>query len=198
MLNLPTVRKVIWHMTRGLKARIDNAIQRAVVLRVNDALQGQQVQLDLGAGVVVDLVEHFQPYGLSAHPVRGAEALCLSIGGRSDNPAAVGVMDRRFRPRDMHEGEVALHSDKAVGVFIDEHGVTHLGSRDAAEAVAVARRVKEELEALSTYLDSHTHTYSDQGTPTLSSGPESAPGVADPAPSPGSVAARSVLAPGSS
>ena len=34
-MNLPTVRKVIWHMTRGLKARIDNVVQRAVVLRIN-------------------------------------------------------------------------------------------------------------------------------------------------------------------
>lgn len=90
--------------------RIMLCIGRGVVRQVDDAADLQRVQVSLLAEEDRDQVERLQPYGLSAVPVPGAEAVVVAIAGNRDHPVAVAVDDRRFRPRGLQPGEVCVYS----------------------------------------------------------------------------------------
>lgn len=87
-----------------------NLVARAVLALVDDARKLQSVQVDLLDGETRADVERFQQYGLSSVPEPGAEAVMLAVGGSRSHMVAVAVDDRRYRPRDLKEGEVCLYS----------------------------------------------------------------------------------------
>jgi phage gp45-like len=93
-----------------ISRRIMLCIGRGVVRQADDAADLQRLQVSLLAEEDRDQVERFQPYGLSAVPVPGAEAVVVAIAGNRDHPVAIAVDDRRFRPRDLQPGEVCLYS----------------------------------------------------------------------------------------
>ncbi|MDO8421571.1 MAG: phage baseplate assembly protein V [Parvibaculum sp.] len=117
-------------MLDPLKRSISNRVQRAVVNLVNDALKMQRVQVGILAGEVKDSVERFQNFGFTGHPVPGAEAVILRLGGGSDHAVIIAVDDRRFRKTDLVEGESAvydafgkfIHLTKDGGIIIDAAG----------------------------------------------------------------------------
>ncbi|SMF77466.1 phage baseplate assembly protein V [Tistlia consotensis] len=95
-----------------LHRRVMLMIGRAVLRLVDDAGGLQRVQASLLAGETRSSVERFQQYGFTAHPLDGADALLLFIGGNRDHPVAVAVDDRRHRKRDLQPGEVAVYTDE--------------------------------------------------------------------------------------
>lgn len=105
-----------------IKRRVLLMVGRGVVRLVNDSLAVQGVQLTLLQGEVRDGVEHFQPYGLAAHPHPGAEAVVVSVGGSRDHAVAVVVGDRRYRLKALAEGEVALYDDEGSVVHLQRGG----------------------------------------------------------------------------
>lgn len=86
-----------------------NLVSRATVAMSNAAARMQALQLRLYAGEVRDSVEHFEDYGFTAHPMPGAEAIVISVGGDRSNAVAVRVTDRRYRPTDLKPGEVCIY-----------------------------------------------------------------------------------------
>lgn len=113
-----------------MKRAIANRVQRAVVSLVNDSLKMQKMQVKILADEVKDGVERFQNFGFTAHPVTGAEAIILRLGGGSDHAVIIAVDDRRFRKKDLVEGESAvydafgkfIHLTKDSGIIIDAAG----------------------------------------------------------------------------
>ena len=93
-----------------LARRILLAIGVGQVRRVDDAGDLQRVQVSMLAAEDRDRVERYQPYGLSAHPLPGAEAVVVAIAGNRDHPVVIALDDRRHRPRDLQPGEVCLYS----------------------------------------------------------------------------------------
>lgn len=93
-----------------LHRRVMLAIGRAVLRQADDAGGAQRLQVSLLAGETRGEVERFQDYGFSSHPIAGAEAVVVSVGGNRDNPVAVVVADRRSRPQGLAAGEVCIHS----------------------------------------------------------------------------------------
>ena len=63
-----------------------NIVARGVLTRVDDARTMQTVQLTLLEGEVQEGAERFQSYGLSAHPLSGAEALVVFVGADRSHP----------------------------------------------------------------------------------------------------------------
>ncbi|MNG09125.1 Bacteriophage Mu Gp45 protein [compost metagenome] len=61
-------------------------------------------------------MEHLEPYGFTACPLAGAEALAGFIGGDRSHAVVIVVADRRFRLQGLKSGEVALYTDE--GDFI--------------------------------------------------------------------------------
>jgi len=103
--------------------RIRMMISRAVVGRVNDAPKIQELQVELLADETQDEVEHFQTYGLAAHPKPGAEAVMVAVGGTRSAGIVIAVADRRYRMTGLQEGEVALHDDLGQVVHLTRDGI---------------------------------------------------------------------------
>ena len=99
-----------------MKNGIANFLARGVVALGNSASKLQSLQLRLLAGEVKDNVEHLEPYGYTASPLEGAEALAGFIGGDRSHAVVIVVADRRFRLQGLKPGEVALYTDE--GDFI--------------------------------------------------------------------------------
>ena len=89
-----------------------NILARGVVALGNSASKLQSLQLRLLAGEVKDNVEHLEPYGFTACPKEGAEALAGFIGGDRSHGVVIVVADRRFRLQGLKPGEVALYTDE--------------------------------------------------------------------------------------
>jgi phage baseplate assembly protein V len=102
------------HLNRALQPlmhRIKLAVSRGKVRLVykGNAYKTQRLQVELLAGELSDVMEHFEPYGFTASPVLGAEALVHFLGGNRAHGIAGVVSDGRSRPRTLSEGEVAIY-----------------------------------------------------------------------------------------
>lgn len=82
-----------------------------VVLAVAGKMM-QTLQVRLTANELKDNVEHFEPYGLTSHPLPGAEVLTLFLGGDRSNAVVVVASDRRYRIKELAPGEVAIYTDE--------------------------------------------------------------------------------------
>ncbi|RTY77176.1 phage baseplate assembly protein V [Pseudomonas marginalis] len=91
---------------------LTNFLARGVVALANSASKLQSLQLRLLAGEVKDQVEHLEPYGFTACPHAGAEALAGFIGGDRSHGVVIVVADRRFRLQGLSSGEVAMYTDE--------------------------------------------------------------------------------------
>ena len=84
-------------------------VGRAVLTVVNDATGLQTVQVEGLPGEVIDGAERFQMYGITSHPLKGADALVLAVGGVRQH-SIILIDDRRYRPRGLEEGEVCVYN----------------------------------------------------------------------------------------
>ena len=166
---------------RRLRQMLQTVVSRAVVLLVNDIPKLQELQVSLYADETLDGVERFQQYGFASHPMPGAEAICLSLGGNRDHTVVIAVDDRRYRLH-VAEGEVALYDDMGNYVHLKRAGgidivspaevnvaapslgltgaVTVTGELTVAGAF-VATSVADEtgdLAAIRSAYNTHTHT----------------------------------------
>lgn len=82
----------------------------------------QQVQLAGNSGTVRDKVHHAQPYGLSARPTKGAEAVVVNLGGDVAQSICILIADRRY-VLELEEGEAALHDDQGQKVHLTRSGI---------------------------------------------------------------------------
>lgn len=97
-------------MTVAGKLRV--LVSRAVLALVNDAAKLQGVQVTLLDEETRSEIERFQQYGFSCHPLEGAEAIVLAVGGSRSHMVALSIDDRRYRKKDLEPGEVALYTDE--------------------------------------------------------------------------------------
>ena len=111
-------------MAAPLARRVSNMVARGVVSAVNAASKMQGVQVRLLAGEIKDRLEQFEPYGLTAHPHEGAEAVVVFLGGDRSHGVTVVVADRRYRLTGLQKGEVALHDDQGQVVYLTRDGIT--------------------------------------------------------------------------
>ena len=98
-------------MMRALESRVRLMFGRAIVRLVDDARLAQELQIDLLEDESQDAVEHLQPYGFAAHPHAGAEAVVGCVGGLRSHAIVLAVADRRYRLKNLAQGEVALYDD---------------------------------------------------------------------------------------
>lgn len=102
----------------SLSRRLGMVVSRAVVKLVNDAAKLQGVQIVLLDNEARAQVERFQDYGLTSVPFADAEAIAVAVGGSRGHMVVLAVDDRRYRKKDMEEGEVALYTDEGDYVLL--------------------------------------------------------------------------------
>lgn len=90
--------------------RIRLLVSRGVLKLVDDSLKLQGVQVSLLGGEPA-WAERFQEYGYTSHPHPGAEAVVAAVGGARAHLVALAIDDRRYRVKDLAEGEVAMYDD---------------------------------------------------------------------------------------
>lgn len=104
--DLEVVRRLIRTELAALERRVATQVTRGVVERVDDT-PTQALQVTGYPGDVLP-VEHLQPYGLSAHPPTGAQALIVCVGGR-EHAVAISCDDRRYRPAGLPAHDTVLY-----------------------------------------------------------------------------------------
>lgn len=99
------------------------AATRGIIRHVASLAGRQTLQVEGLAGEVIDACEHWQPYGLTAHPPAGAEAVMLSLGGNRSHAVAVVAEHRDHRPRGLDEGESCVYDAAGQQVYLSWDGV---------------------------------------------------------------------------
>lgn len=109
-------------MIEDLARRVRHLVSRGAVnaLDATTKLQGIAAKI---AGVDIPLAEHFEPYGFTARPRGGAEAIVLHVGGDEEHPIVICVADRRYRLTTLESGEVALYDDQQQAVILARDGI---------------------------------------------------------------------------
>ena len=95
-----------------------NLLVRGTVVLGNAAKKMQALQMRLLAGEVKDNLEHFEPYGLTSHPLPGAEGIAAFLGGDRSHGIVLVVSDRRYRIQGMEPGEVAIYTDEGDKIHL--------------------------------------------------------------------------------
>lgn len=102
---------------------IQNAFSRGVVSVVNAAAKMQGLQVQLLDGEAKDAIEHFEPYGFTAHAHAGAEVAVSFVEGDRSHGIALAVADRRYRIVGMKAGEVCVYDDLGQKVHLTREGI---------------------------------------------------------------------------
>lgn len=121
---------------RPLAQRLQLMIGRAVVLLVNDGLKLQGLQVSLLSDEMRDEVERFQEYGFTSHPHVGAEAVAACVAGSRDHVLVIAVDDRRYRLRNLAQGEVAIYTDEGDKVLLKRGGIVEVTASTKVRLVA--------------------------------------------------------------
>ena len=111
-------------LARGLQ----NLFSRGVVSAVNPNSKMQTVQIQLLTGEGKDNVEHFEPYGYTAHPHVGAEQATGFVEGDRSHGIVLVVSDRRYRLTGLAAGEVAIYDDQGQKVHLTRNGIVIMGA----------------------------------------------------------------------
>ena len=98
--------------------RVAMLIVRGRCALVDDKKKLQRHQVQLLEDETKDNVERFQTYGITSHPLPGAEVLVAFLGGGRDHGIVVGCDDRRHRVQDLEPGDVALYTDEGIALHI--------------------------------------------------------------------------------
>jgi phage baseplate assembly protein V len=130
-----------------LARRVQLLVSRAVVRLVDASYLCQELQLTAYAEEVLGGIEHAEPYGYTAHPLPGAEALIASLGGRRSHSVAFVVGDRRFRVRNLAPGEVALYTDEGDTIHFRRGQVIDINAGNEVRIRAAQRIVATCAEA---------------------------------------------------
>lgn len=87
-------------------------IGRALINLIDDTKKCQQMQLQVLADEVRSNAENYQNYGFTSRAFAGAEAIVVFVGGDRSHPVVIATEDRRYRKKNLAEGEVALYTDE--------------------------------------------------------------------------------------
>lgn len=108
--------------------KLGSIISRCTVALVDAKKKMQSLQIRLVSGHPKDAVEHMEPYGFTSHPIGGAEGVMVCPGGDVSHSIVILVSDRRFRMRELEQGEVAIFDDLGQSVHLTRSGIVVKGS----------------------------------------------------------------------
>ena len=150
---------------RKAVGRLVSLVRTAVINRVDDSQDVQEVQVTSLEDEVDDAVPMYQPLGVSFTPEAGAETLTVSVGSDAANKIALAAQARGRRPTDAEEGCGGVYRplDGTWALYVAEDGTLHLAERDAADFVALASKVDTEIARLWTVLTTWTVVAQDGG-----------------------------------
>jgi phage baseplate assembly protein V len=106
----------------NIRARIFRLIGRAKLTTVSNTKKTQLVQVKALKDETITDIERFQEYGFETYPKADAETLIVFPGGNRDQGSVVCIMDTRYRPTDLKEGEVQVYDWKGSFIYLKDDG----------------------------------------------------------------------------
>jgi len=107
-MNLNDFKRLI----NPLKNKIFLLLGRGILTVINNSELTQKIQIIALNEETISDMERFQEYGFESYPLEKAEVLAAFFNGNRDHGIAVCVHDRRYRPKDLIEGEVAIYTNE--------------------------------------------------------------------------------------
>lgn len=143
--------------------RLGNLLARGVVSVVNAAAKMQVLQVKLLAGEAKAGLEHFEPYGFTAHPHAGAEALAVFLDGDRSHGIVIVTPDRRYRLTGLAAGEVALYTDEGDKIVLKRGNVIEITAATKVRMVTplleVTGEIKDRCDADGMTMEGMRQTY---------------------------------------
>ncbi|MBS7546253.1 phage baseplate assembly protein V [Ancylobacter oerskovii] len=112
------------------RRRASQTMARGVISRTNSGRKMQEVDIRLLADENKSGVEHWEPYGITAAPHEGAEALVAFPTGKRSHAVVIAVGDRRYRLKGLQGGEVALYDDQGQKLLLGRDGIAIVSAGD--------------------------------------------------------------------
>lgn len=106
-----------------VRAEVHNMISRGVITDVDDGKLMQSLGIKLQNGHRPTKVEHWHPYGMTYHPHTDAEVLAFALNGDRDHIVVLPGADRRYRLKNLAQGEFAVHDDQGQKVHFTRDAV---------------------------------------------------------------------------
>ena len=164
--------------------RVKNIVVRGVVQLSDPSKLMQTLQVTLLKDEVKDNVNHVEAHGFTSRPKQGAEAVLLCPGGNRSSAFAIMVSDRRFRVKDLGEGEVAMYDDANNLIHFKQNKTIAIKSDTSVDVTAPNVTMsgnlivggdiisdgdvidaKGSMQEMRDTFNSHPHPYTDEGSP---------------------------------
>lgn len=110
-------------MPDPMESRIRMMVSRGTLSGADDAPGVQALQIELLDDEVAEDVERIGEYGFTSKPHAGAEVAMVFVGGLRSHGLVIGIEDRRYRLKDMEDGEVAIYDDLGQCVHLKRDGI---------------------------------------------------------------------------
>lgn len=131
---------------KRLNRSIRLMVGRGIVKGVDDTGGIQRLQVTGLKDEVLDGRDRYQNYGLTSHPLPGAQEVMASVGGNRSNTVIIVVDDARYRLTALAPGEVALYDDQGQVVHIKRNGIELTGNNILLQTDGVCRIDADKLE----------------------------------------------------
>ena len=125
-MNQKALFQVIKKALAPLMRSIQLTVGRCILEAVSDIEGIQGVKVSLLEGEVKEM-ERFQNYGFTSRPGKGAEGVCVFVGGNREHGICIALDDRTFRLKGLADGQVALYDQAGAKVLLKNDGTIEIG-----------------------------------------------------------------------
>jgi phage baseplate assembly protein V len=119
-------------VSNGIRARIYRVIGRALLTAIKNSGKTQVIQVKGFDKETITDIERFQEYGFESYPKKDSESLIIFPGGNRDQGCVICVMDTRYRPTDLSDGDVCVYNlNSNQRVWLKADGSTKITNKEA-------------------------------------------------------------------
>jgi phage baseplate assembly protein V len=143
------IQRAIAKACEPLKRRVMQMVGRCVLTAAADDSEGiQKLQVSILSGETLDGIQRMQEYGFTSVPNVGAEGIVLSLSGNRDHSVCVATEDRRFRIKNLEEGEVAIYTDEGDVIEFKRGNLINIKASEAVSIETKTANVTASTEAV--------------------------------------------------
>ncbi len=147
MINLFDVHKII----APIKRKIMLLIGRCILSAIKNTEGTQKIQVVGLKNETITGIERYQEYGLETYPKKDSEVLILFLNGDREQGVAVCIHDRRYRPKNLSEGDVCLYDYRGQAIILNSSGIKMLnGSSSFVKGETLQTNLNTDKTAMQT------------------------------------------------
>lgn len=116
----------------SIRRRIFLLIGRAILTAVTNSGKYQLIQVKGLEGETITDILDAQRYGFESYPKKSddTEVVIIAPDGERDKSIAICVMDRRYRPTNLEEGEVQIYDFNGSKIYLKKDGTIRIEDKN--------------------------------------------------------------------